>query len=529
MPLILTLGLAAGIFIGATVVENEPGERSFLSGIMKFREVITYIDKAYVDEVNTDELVETAIVKMLEKLDPHTVYIPKKEAELSNVELKGEFEGIGIEFNILKDTIYVVAPISGGPSEKVGLMAGDKIVTVDGETVAGIGINNNMVFDLLRGPKGTKVTVGVKRRSSKDLLNFTIVRDKIPRTSVDAGYMIDQEIGYIKVSRFAATTYDEFMEQLTRLKNEGMKKLILDLQGNPGGYMDRAINIADEFLKDNVLIVSQSGKEKRYNAEYRAYRKGLFEDGVVIVLIDEGSASGSEIVAGALQDNDRALIVGRRSFGKGLVQSPITLSDGSELRLTISRYYTPTGRSIQKPYEEGLSEYQEDQRRRFEHGEFFHADSIKFNDSLVYKTKKGRPVYGGGGIMPDFFVPLDTSYSSSYYMKLFYSNALREYTLSYYEQNKKTLDKMQFADYRKNFVVNEKMLNDLIKLAESADVPFDSDGFERSKDLIKTIIKAQIARSVWKNEGYFPIINETNEILQQALKLFDEAEKLTSL
>ncbi|MGF1635450.1 MAG: S41 family peptidase [Cyclobacteriaceae bacterium] len=528
MPLILALGLAAGILIGATVAEKDSGERSFLSSIMKFREIITYIDRAYVDEVNTDELVETAIVKMLEKLDPHTVYIPKKEAELSNVELKGEFEGVGIEFNILKDTIYVVAPIAGGPSEKVGLMSGDKIVSVDGENVAGIGINNMMVFDLLRGTKGTEVTVGIKRKSSPSILSFTIVRDKIPRTSVEVGYMLDNEIGYIKVARFAATTYDEFMEHLTALKKQGMKKLILDLQGNPGGYMDRAINIADEFLSDNALIVSQEGKEKRYNAEYRAYRKGIFEEGPIIVLIDEGSASGSEIVAGALQDNDRALIVGRRSFGKGLVQSPISLSDGSELRLTISRYYTPTGRSIQKPYDEGLSEYHLDQRKRMEHGEYFHADSIKFNDSLVYETKKGRTVYGGGGIMPDFFVPLDTTETTAYYAQLFYSNALREYTLAYYEQNKKTLEKMKFEDFRKNFEVSDAMLNDLVKTAESADVKLNQEELDKSKRLIKVIIKAQIARSVWKNEGYYPIINDANEIYQQALKLFDEAEKLAA-
>jgi carboxyl-terminal processing protease len=308
-----------------------------------------------------------------------------------------------------------------------------------------------------------------------------------------------------------------------------MKKLIVDLQSNPGGYMDRAVNMADELIADNAMIVSQEGKEPRANAEYRAYRNGLFEKGPVIVLINEGSASGSEIVAGAIQDNDRGLIVGRRSFGKGLVQSLFRLSDGSELRLTISRYYTPSGRSIQKPYENGVSEYQNDFHERVKHGELFHADSIKFNDSLKYQTTKGRTVYGGGGIMPDYFIPLDTSGDSRYYLKLRNNNALREYSLNYYQKNRKSLENMTFDDYLNNFTIDEKMVKELVALGERFDVPYDEEGYERSEAIIKAIVKASIARNVWGRESYYPIINEINEIYLEALKLFDEAEALASM
>jgi carboxyl-terminal processing protease len=529
LPIILTVGMAAGILIGATFAGPDNASSNFLKSVIKFREVMSLIDRSYVDKINSDEMVETAVTKMLEELDPHTIYVPAKDVELSNSDLKKEFEGVGIEFNVFRDTIVVLAPLSGGPSEKVGLMAGDKIITVDGETVAGIGITNRGVIDRLRGKKGTEVVVEIKRQRNKELLEFTIVRDKIPQYSVDAGYMVDDEVGYIKVSRFSETTYDEFREKLKFLVDQGMKKLIVDLQSNPGGYMDRAVNMADELIADNAMIVSQEGKEPRANAEYRAYRNGLFENGPVIVLINEGSASGSEIVAGAIQDNDRGLIVGRRSFGKGLVQSLFRLSDGSELRLTISRYYTPSGRSIQKPYENGVSEYQNDFHERVKHGELFHADSIKFNDSLKYQTTKGRTVYGGGGIMPDYFIPLDTSGDSRYYLKLRNNNALREYSLNYYQKNRKSLENMTFDDYLNNFTIDEKMVKELVALGERFDVPYDEEGYERSEAIIKAIVKASIARNVWGRESYYPIINEINEIYLEALKLFDEAEALASM
>ncbi len=526
IPIILAIGLAAGILLGAGMQKTTNSDGNLLSSIMKFREILNAIDQAYVDPVDTEELVDVAITQMLEDLDPHTVYIPAKDAKLSAEELKGEFEGIGIEFNIIKDTIYVVHPLPGGPSAEVGLQSGDKIITVDGENVAGVGINNRGVIDRLRGEKGTKVTVGIKRRNVSEIMPFVITRDKIPQFSVDAAYMINNEVGYIKVSRFAATTYDEFVEALSKLKKEGMQKLVLDLQNNPGGYMDRAINMADEMLAGDVTIVSQDGKEKRFSAEFKANRKGIFESGPVIVLIDEGSASGSEIVAGALQDNDRALIVGRRSFGKGLVQQPISLSDGSELRLTISRYYTPSGRSIQKPFGKNHEDYYNDARNRLAHGEYFYEDSIKFNDSLKYKTSHGRVVYGGGGIMPDVFVSLDTSESSAYFTKLIYSNAMREFTLNYQQQNKKKLVKMSFEDFQANFKVNQEMIDELVKIAESVEVPFDEAGYNRSKHLIKLRVKAEIAKGIWGNEYFYPVINESNEILQNAMTLFDQAEKL---
>jgi len=525
----LAAGVAAGILIGATFAGSDNPNSNFMKGVMKFREVMSLIDKSYVDSVNTDELVESAVTKMLENLDPHTIYVSAKDVELVNSDLKKDFEGVGIEFSIMRDTIVVMTPLSDGPSEKAGLMSGDKIITVEGETVAGVGISNRGVIDRLRGKKGTEVKVGIKRQRNSQLLDFIIIRDKIPQFSVDAGYMVTDEIGYIKVNRFAESTFDEFREKLKLLKDQGMKKLILDLQSNPGGYMDRAVNMADELIPGNPMIVSQVGKEPRANAEYRAYRDGLFEDGPLIVLINEGSASGSEIVAGAIQDNDRGLIVGRRSFGKGLVQSMFRLSDGSELRLTISRYYTPSGRAIQRHYEKGFSEYENDFHSRVEKGELFHSDSIHFNDSLKFQTSKGRIVYAGGGIMPDHFIPLDTTEDSNYYIQLLNTNILREYALEYYQKNQKKLEKMDFEQYRKDFQVDEKMIDDITGMAIKAGVPFDEVGYKKSEKVIKAIVKATIARSVWGRESFYPIINEVNEIFQESLKLFGEAEALAAM
>ncbi len=528
LPVLLAVTLAIGILTGATVADPGSKSNSLTNSYQKFREILTYIENEYVDDVDQEKLVEGAINHMLAELDPHSVYIPAEEAKLAKSQLDGEFDGIGVEFNIIKDTIYVVAPLSGGPSEKVGIQSGDKIVTVDQTAVAGTKITNKDVFNLLRGPKGSKVELGIKRRGSDQLLDFEVTRDRIPQYSVDVSYMVNEEIGYMKVSRFSAQTYEEFKQALTALKEEGMKKLILDLQGNPGGYMDRAINMADEFIPGNKMIVYTDGKQDRYDGESRAFKKGIFEEGPLIILIDEGSASASEIVSGAIQDNDRGIIVGRRSFGKGLVQMPINMDDGSELRLTISRYYTPSGRSIQKPYNSENNDYSSDIMNRYEHGELFNPDSIKFVDSLKYKTSKGRLVYGGGGIMPDYFVPFDTTMNSTYLNKLFTSNAFREYTLRYYEANREKLHQMEYEDYRNDFVVTDGMLQALVGLAENSDVDFSEADFARSKPLLKTYIKAYIARSVWNNKGYFPIINETNEIFQEALNLFDKAEELAS-
>ncbi|WP_346751878.1 S41 family peptidase [Splendidivirga corallicola] len=527
LPILMSIGIAAGILVGATMGNNPSGEAIY-SNIQKFREILTYVQRDYVDEVNTDELAEYAIKEMLEKLDPHTVYIPSEDVAAAKSHLEGGFDGIGIEFGIFRDTLYVVAPIHGGPSEAIGLKSGDQIINVDGENIAGIGINSYDVFDKLRGHKGSEVNLKIKRKGEKGLLDFTITRDKIPQNTVDVGYMINDEIGYIKISRFGTNTYDEFKEQLTKLREQGMQKLILDLKGNGGGIMQRAIEISDEFLSGDDLIVYTKGKENRYDTEARARIKGSFEKEPLIVLIDQGSASASEIVSGALQDNDRALIVGRRSFGKGLVQVPIDLNDGSELRLTISRYYTPSGRSIQKPYENGSEEYDKDIMNRYEHGELFHADSIKFNDSLKYETSSGRIVYGGGGIMPDYFVPIDTSMNSTYLRSLYTRSIFREYALNYSQKHDKQLKKTKLKDFINDFTVSDQMLNELIALGKSSGIPFDSNGYQTSKAVIKSTIKANIARRYWGEEGYYPVISKHDEVLQKAIGLFEEAKDLIS-
>ncbi|RJE75735.1 S41 family peptidase [Reichenbachiella sp. MSK19-1] len=529
LPLLLCVAIAAGIFIGANVTGGSNDTVNSRKSAFKFREILNYIDENYVDEVDQDELVDDAIVAMLKDLDPHTVYIPAEEQELSHSQLQGNFEGIGIEYNIFRDTIYVVAPLSGGPSEAVGLMTGDKIIKVNEELVAGIGIRTRGVLDRLRGPKGSLVTVTVLRKNVDELLDFEITRDKIPQFSVDADYMIDAQTGYIKVNRFTATTFDEFQLAMSRLEEQGMTQLILDLTGNPGGYMDRAIKMADEFLAGDPMIVFTKGKEFRYNQEHRAGTTGSFEKQPLIVMIDEGSASASEIVSGAIQDNDRGLIVGRRSFGKGLVQMPIDLSDGSELRLTISRYYTPSGRSIQKAYTDGIDDYYHDIYGRYESGEMYNADSVSVIDSLKFKTAKGRIVYGGGGIIPDVYVPLDTVGNSPYLNKLFTSNSIREYALQYSEDHKERLTDMGYDYYFKSFAINSVMLNELIQVAETNDIKYNAKQFGHSKELIKLYVKAQIARGIWNNNGFYPIWNQTSEIYNEALGLFDKAKAIEAM
>jgi len=528
LPLFLAIAIAAGILIGANMADKSSSASDLVNSIYKFREILNYIEKNYVDEVQTDDLVESAITDMLKKLDPHTVYIPAEDQQYSESQLEGNFEGIGIEYNIFKDTIYVVTPLSGGPSERVGLLIGDKIIRVDEEVVAGIGINNRGVIDRLRGPKGSKVSVAVMRKKVDEILIFNIVRDKIPQFSVDVSYMIDEEIGYLKISRFSATTYDEFKSSMQGLLDQGMKKLVLDLTGNPGGYLDMAIKISDEFLAGDPMIVFTKSKEYRYNQEHRAKREGLFENQPVIVLIDEGSASASEIVSGALQDHDRALIVGRRSFGKGLVQSRLMLTDGSELRLTISRYYTPSGRSIQRPYDNGQEDYYNDIYKRYTSGEVYDVNKMEINDSLKFTTTNGRTVYGGGGILPDYFVSIDTVGNSRYLNRLFTTNAIREYALTYTNANKEKLENIGMVAFAKSFEISDQMLSDLADVAESNHLKFDEPQFEKSKILIKTFLKAQIARGIWNNDGFYPIFNQTNEILNEALELFDEAEVLAA-
>lgn len=522
LPLVLCLGLAAGVFIGASF-NTRKTTADVNKDVQKFREVLTQIKDDYVDTVNTSYLVDDAIQHMLNKLDPHSSYIPASDKIAANEDLRGNFDGIGIEFSIFNDTIVVISPLSGGPSESLGIQSGDKIVKVDGKAMAGVGVTSPDVMKALKGPKGSEVNVSILR--GEKVIDFNIIRDKIPQYSVDASYMVDKEIGYIKVNRFAATTYEEFHDALEKLKEQGMKKLVLDLQGNPGGYMNMAIDMADEFLPEGKMIVSQKGKERKYNGEARSTSKGDFEKGDLIVLVNEGSASASEILSGALQDNDRALVVGRRSFGKGLVQSPFDLTDGSELRLTISRYYTPTGRSIQKPYTDD-EEYSRDIISRYNHGEFFHSDSIRFNDSLKYLTLNGRTVYGGGGIMPDYFVPLDTTLNSHYLNELYNSFAIHEYSFAFAGKHKEELEKKGFDSFAKNFNVTDQMLNDLVTIGKRNKVKPDYSELKYKKQLFQVHVKAQIARKIWGNSGYYPIMNETNEIFLQSLKVFDKIPQL---
>jgi len=490
------------------------------AGSRKFDVLLQYVKYAYVDSTDEHKLVEDAIVAVLKNLDPHSVYIPKKELKKMNEPLVGNFEGIGIQFNILHDTLTVVSPISGGPSEKVGILSGDKIVEVDGKNIAGIGIQNSDVQHKLRGKKGTKVTIGIKRRFSPEILDFTITRDKIPIYSIDAAYMITKDIGYIKVNRFASNTDEEFDTALNKLKTQHIKDLILDLRGNGGGYLRTAIKLANEFLDGKKLIVYTQGI-KSPKQEYFTSNKGGFEKGKLVVLIDEGSASASEIVTGALQDYDRALVIGRRSFGKGLVQKPFPLPDGSAIRLTVARYYTPSGRCIQKSYKNGKDAYYQDIANRYKHGELMNKDSINLPDSLKYETLNShRTVYGGGGIMPDVFVPMDTTMGSDYFGKINRKGLLNEFALTYLENHrKKLLEKYPTVqDFKKSFDAEKELLNDFIAYAEKNKVPKNDEQINKSKQLILIRLKATIARSLWDTSAYFEIISKVDNTLQKAVE-----------
>ncbi len=518
MPILLAVAVIIGIFIGSEFAEPK-SDKKYLSSIQKFRELLEYIENDYVDSVDTESLIEESIENMLDKLDPHTVYIPPRDRELSASQLRATYDGIGVEFNLLRDTLYVVTPLTGGPSEKAGILAGDKIVSVDGENIAGIGMSNRKVFDMLRGPRGSKVTVGVVRKNEVDVIDFELKRGAIPQYSIDASYMVDDEIGYIKVNRFAETTYEEFKEALADLKSQGMNKLVLDLQNNTGGYMSAAIGMSDEFLSDGEVIVSQKGQSSKYDSEAKATEKGIFEEGALVVLVNEGSASASEIVAGALQDNDRALVIGRRSFGKGLVQLPFDLKDGSELRMTIARYYTPSGRSIQKPYDDGEKSYDADYYNRYTSGELFVKDSVHFDEELAYKTSSGRTVYGGGGIMPDYFVALDTTDNSIYINRLSASNTIREFTLDY-RDNHPELKDYSFQEYESKFSVTDAMLKEVIALGKKNGVRYNKRDFNKSQELLRYLIKARIARDLFDDDAFYKIYNNTNEVYRQAIELF---------
>ena len=474
------------------------------------------IDAFYVDTVNLPKLTEEAIVKVLSDLDPHSVYITKEEVEEMNEPLEGGFFGIGIQFTIYQDTLMVVSVVPGGPSEKVGLLAGDRIVSVDGENIAGVKLTNTQVRKRLKGEKGTVVQVSVVRGSEP--MDFRIVRGMIPLHSVDAAYMLDKTTGYIKISRFAANTIDEFEEAVKKMQAEGMKDLILDLQANVGGYMGAAIGISDNVLGDKKMIVYTDGLSSGRREEYST-SKGLLKDGRIVLLIDGNSASASEIVSGAVQDWDRGLIVGRRSFGKGLVQRQYPLTDGSMIRLTIAHYYTPSGRCIQKPYKG--EDYRAELYNRYESGELLSADSITVNDSLKYYTKlKKRIVYGGGGIIPDVFVPIDTNINYSYFNRLNAKNVVGEFVVGYVDKNRENLKKKYptFEKFQKSFEVTPEMIDQIVKMGEKAGVPKDEKLLEPVIPAMKLSIKALIARDTWDMNEMYQIFNEDNKVLKEGYK-----------
>lgn len=483
----------------------------------------------YVDSVNTHELAEEAIIAMLEKLDPHSVYIPAEDVQAMNEPLDGNFEGIGIEFMILKDTLLVVSTIPGGPSEKVGMMAGDHILEIDGKNVAGIGLTNSDVFDMLRGPKGTEVLLTILRDDKS--LNFVVERDEIPIHSVEASYLISPEAGYIKISRFSQSTHQEFIEGLKKLKESDIETLVLDLRGNGGGYLKAALDIADEFIGERRLLLYTDGMAIP-RSEYHSKPSDLWEKGKLIVLIDEGSASASEIVAGAVQDWDRGIIMGRRSFGKGLVQRPFTLQDGSEIRLTIARYFTPSGRSIQKPYDNGLSEYHSEIFERFEHGEFMYADSVHMPDSLVYNTlEKKRKVFGGGGIVPDVFIPMDTTYYTDYYRDLVASGTMNRLVMDMLDENREMWKEQfpAFSDFSSRFEVPDSFIDELVEKGEENDIVPNRQELSISEYWIRLQIKALIARNLWDTGKYYQTINPALPFFNKVIELVENEDKYSKV
>ncbi len=517
-----SLLLTCSLFAQKQVIEKTPPKEAD-----RLEEIMTFIDKMYVDPVNDKELIDAAIVAMLEKLDPHSTYISSDEVAEANQRIDGSFVGIGIRFQILKDTLMVVETIAGGPSEKLGIRAGDKIVMIDGNNVAGVGLKNADVRSKLMGELGTKVKVDIKRKTSTKAISYVITRDRIPVNSVDCAYMVEPGIGYIKLNSFSRSSHDEVTKSLQKLKAEGMKSLILDLQGNGGGLLYAAQQLADEFLSGDKLIVYSEGRAQP-KQELKAEVKGAWESGNLILLTDENSASASEILSGAVQDWDRGLIVGRRSYGKGLVQRPIDLNDGSQLRLTIARYFTPSGRFIQKSYED-MDAYKNDYMRRFMHGEMTHIDSIKLPDSLKFETKiTKRPVYGGGGIMPDFFVPLDTTEITDYYRDVAATGVFSSFSLTYVDEHRDQLNKKYETvdQFITGFEVDKKMMDDLFTAAvkEDKDLKMNEEQYKISGDLMRLRLKASIAQDLFGSEAFYKIYNHKNEILQRAIEIIKTNE-----
>ncbi len=511
-----------GIFVGRELGKQQSKalffQKNELSENDKLQQVLSFIKSEYVDSIKEEMILEETIQELLQNLDPHSYYIPGSHFSELNDPLEGTFEGIGVEFRIVDDTVVIIQALGGGPSEKVGIMAGDRIIAVDGENITGPKIGNQDVIKRLKGPKGTEVGVEVVRKSESRPIDFTIVRDKIPLHSIDAAYMIDENTAYIKIVRFARTTYDEFQVATTELRKEGMEDLILDLRNNTGGMMKAAIDLADEFLKKGELIVYTKGKS-RDRVDYFATRRGSLENTEVAILINEGSASASEILAGAIQDNDRGLIVGRRSFGKGLVQESVQWPDGSAIRLTVARYYTPTGRSIQKPYDDGIDKYNEEAYERYLNGELFSKDSIDFPDSLKYYTEGGKLVYGGGGITPDLFIGLDTNSYTDLYRKLNFQGVFYQFGFEYVDQNRESLQLEYGEDnFASNFSINSSVMNEFY--AYASEKGFDSVSTlldEASLNLAKNRIKGSIARNFVGDNAFYEILNKEDKMIQRTL------------
>jgi carboxyl-terminal processing protease len=508
------------LFIGLFFSSLSYSQRYASRETEKLDYFLYFLNNNYVDTLKTNDIVEEGIRSMLKKLDPHSVYITKDELKEMDEPLVGNFDGVGIQFNILEDTIVVVNTIVGGPSEKLGILAGDKIVKIENEVVAGIKLKNKDVINKLRGPRGTVVKVSIYRRGVKELIDYSITRDKIPLTSIDATYMLDNETGYIKLSRFSATSADEFVESINKLKGQGMKNMILDLTGNGGGYLKTATDMLDHVLDDKKLLVYTQGRTAGSRVDYFSTEKGLFEKGKLIVLIDEGSASASEIVSGAVQDLDRGMVIGRRSFGKGLVQNSFPFPDGSAMRLTTARYYTPSGRCIQKPYENGVEDYYDDLNKRFRNGEFTNKDSIQFADSLKFYTTGKRLVYGGGGIMPDIFIPLDTTENSKYLTDVYRKGLFNKFILKYIDQNRSSILTAypDFKSFKASYSASDALVEEFISAGEADEIKRDEDGLKASGAFIRRQLKALMANQLWGISEYYQCVNDNNPIVKEALQ-----------
>ena len=523
LPIILSLVLISGIWLGYFLSvkigsSNGKNQNQQISTNEKINSLLEFIDYQYVDTINKSDLVEKTVTAMLQSLDPHSSYIPAAEFDVSNETLEGNFDGIGVEFNIIRDTIRVINPIEGGPSEKVGIRAGDKLIKVGVENLTGEKITNKKVFEALRGKSGTTVNVTILRNGVKNPMPFKITRAAIPLYSLDAAYMTSGDIGYIKINKFAATTYNEYLNAFNDLNKQGMKKLILDLRGNPGGYLNAAVDISDEFLTNGLQIVYTQGKANPKKT-YRATQRGSFEKNNLVILIDEGSASASEIVAGAIQDNDRGLIIGRRSFGKGLVQDQMQLPDGSAIRLTVARYYTPTGRCIQKPYSDDKTDYYNEEFDRYQHGELLNADSIKLDKSKQYKTPEGKIVYGGGGIMPDVFVPIDTTRSNPFLNKVFYAGLINTFAFEYADKNRSELKKYTNSKtFINQFKITTAIFDEFYEYCKKQSIELGSLNKLQSNVALEPYLKALIGKNAFDKDAYYPIINKNDKCITKAIE-----------